>query len=259
MSGPLIATSLESFSARLRPALDWAARERIDAVELDARRQVVASNLGATARRQIRHLLSERDLSLSGLMFPLRGGIAAIDRLDDRIASLTQACELAYALGTKHVVVPFVLPEEDEVERTVDVLANVAQSADHIGAILTLRLGADAAAIGELLRDAASSAPIAVQFDPASCVTAGDRLEDSVRLLADCIEQFRVMDVVKTSRGSGRETAVGRGEVDFELLAALSHELPIRAVVVSPDDPKVAPLADATAYARAVFGHHPIG
>ena len=249
-----ISVSLAAGGQPLRPALDWAADSKISHVEIDGRRQVKARELGATARRQIRHLIGERSMRASGLLFPLKGGIADIDRLSDRVDLACDTMQLARDLGASALIVPFRVPSDEvDRERTSEVLANLARHADVVGCRLLLRTGGDSAEVRDLIKTASSAAPIGVQFDPASSLLSNESLEASVQTLGEMIEQLRIIDAMRSSGSLGRETAVGRGEVDFDLLAALIDQLGTKTAVVSPDDAKVAPLADAYAFTRAVF------
>ena len=250
---PTCSVSLRSFGDRIRPALDWAGRQHARMIELDGRRQVRATDLGATARRQLRHLLSERSLSISGLEFPVRGSIADTDRLADRIEFAMQTMQLAHDLGTNALVVPFRVPAAEDHERTIDVLRNLAVHGDHVGCLLTIRSGDGSDQMLSLLREASAAAPIAIQFDPVSCILGEQQIEAAFSGLADFIRQIRVCDAIRSSGSIGRETAIGRGEVPFELLAAMAQQVPIQAAVVSPEDTTIAPLNDGLAYARAVF------
>ena len=252
---PVCSLSIASLGTPLRSALNWAADQKAAMVEIDARRQLIPDDLTATARRQIRHMLSERSLKLSGLLFPLRGGIADLDRLADRIDLAFKCMELGRELGAEGFVVPFRMPEADvDIERTLEVLFNLANHGDRVGCPLMLRTGDGSEAMPPFVREAARAAPILIQFDPAGCLLGGYEIEKTIMSLADMVRQFRACDAIRSGSSLGRETAIGRGEVDFDLLAALSHQLDVRAVVVSPDDANVAPLADGLKYTTAVFG-----
>lgn len=266
----MLSVSLTSLSDPLRRLLDVAvtsiARDPaaqpgtrpdrpFEAVQLDGRRQARAEQLSATARRELRHRLSERDLSLSSLTFPLRASLAEAERLDERIDALREAMTLTYELGGRHTVVPGGrLPAEDspEAARLAEVLAVLARHGERCGTLPTLRLGADAAAWAAWLD--ACDLPTPVQFDPASCVIGGQPVADAFAAVSERIVQVRVRDAVAESRGAGREVRVGRGEVDFDMLAALSTQLSRPpAIIVDPGEATAADLRAAVAFARAVF------
>ena len=228
-----------------------------DAVQLDARRQFRAEEAGRTARRELRHRLSERGLSLSGLMFPLRGSLADPERLDERIHAVQQAMALAFDLGTRALVVPGGrVPEANsaESERLADVIETIARHGDRTGATLTLQIGSDGEAWNAWLSDVSQAAPVAVQFDPAACVMSGQAMERNLRALSDRVSQLRIRDGVSESRTSGREVTVGRGEVDFDLLAGMATELSARpTLVIDPDAARPAELRQAVQFVRTVF------
>ena len=268
----MLSVSLTSLSGGVRALLDAAvssiardpdaepgtqADRPFEAVQLDARRQVRAEELGATARRELRHRINERGLKLSGLVFPLRGSVADADRLDARLDALRQAMTLAFELGGRSVILPSGrLPEADspEADRLAEVLDVLARHGDRCGATLTLRLGSDAAEWAAWLDAVSEAAPVGVQFDAAAAVMAGQGVEEALRAVADRTVQLRLRDAVSESRTAGREVTLGRGEVDFDLLAGLSTELPSRPVlVVDPSDASAAQLRSGVAFARAVF------
>ena len=226
-----------------------------EAVQLDARRQVRAEELGETARREIRRRLSERGLGVSGLLFPLRGRVADEDRLDARIAAVQAAMGLAFDLGGRALILPAGRrPEEGAPEeaRTADVLDLLSRHGDRTGVTLTLRLGSDAGRWAAFLDGL--DAPLAAQFDPAAAVIAGQPIEASLRAVAPLVTQLRIRDAVAESAHSGREVQVGRGEVDFELLAGLSTELDRPpTLVVDPGEATAANLRAAVQFAKAVF------
>ena len=251
---PICSIALSGLPGDVRKLFDRAAQLSAASIEVDGRRQLRAADLTGTARRQLRQLLNERTLGLSGLCFPVRGSIADEHRLNDRIELAMETMQLGRDLGAPYIIVPFRLPTETEHERTVDVLRSLARHGDHVGCKLILRTGDDEEQLKSLLQSAADSAPIGLQFDPAACVLRSGSLEKAMALLSSSIEQLRVNDGLRVAGSAGKETAVGRGEVDYELLAALVAQLPITAVVVSPDDPNVAPIEDGLTYANAVFG-----
>lgn len=251
-----LSVSLVSFVSRFRESLDWAGRQRVDAVEIDARRQLTANEVGQTARRQIRHLLAERSMRCSGLLFPVRGSIADVNRLGDRIDAASEAMQLAYDLGARKLVVPFHPPTDDlERERTLDVLTTLVERGDRCGCQLLLRVGGGAEAVAILLESSPTLSVVGVQFDPAASSVAGQKIDTEVQRLAPFIRQIRMIDALRSSSGLGRETALGRGEVDFDMLAAVAAQLPIDAVVVSPDDVQIASLENGIEFTRAVFEH----
>ena len=119
---------------------------------------------------------------------------------------------------------------------------------------MTLRLGSDAERWSKWLTEATRDAPLAVQFDPASAIIAGQNVENTLRAVSEFVTQIRLRDAVSESSTTGREVQIGRGEVDFDLLAGLSTELSRPpALVVDPSEATPAALRTAVSFARAVF------
>ena len=218
-----LAVSLANVDRPLRPLLDVAAGWKVDGVVLDTRSQVRPDEFGQTARRQLRHTLSERRLRLAALAVPTRSGLADPDRLDARLGAILSAMQLAYDLGSLAVAVRVgVWPTEDDAaERLGRVIDELATASDRIGPRLTLMPSPGSLRpLSELVAEL--DAPLAVQLDPAAAVQGGEPLEASARSLAEAITHLRVRDA---QRESG-ETVLGRGKVDWTTAAGLAADLP---------------------------------
>ena len=218
-----LAVSLAHVDRPLRPLLDVAAGWKVDGVVLDTRTQVRPDEFGQTARRQLRHTLSERQLRLAALHVPTRSGLSDPDRLDARLGAIVAAMQLAYDLGSLAVSVRLGTwpADEDATQRLARVIGELATASDKIGPRMTLMPSPGSLApLGKLV--AAIDAPLAVQLDPAAAVQGGEPLEASARGLAEAITHLRIRDA---QRESG-ETVLGRGEVDWTIAAGLAADLP---------------------------------
>ena len=236
---PSVAVSLVDVDRPLRALLDWAARMRgpsevgddavrADGVQLDTV-AVRPEEFTGTARRQLRHTLDERSLRLSGLFVPTRRSLADPEQLDRRLGAIVTAMPLAYELGARAVVVRLGRwpSDEDGPQRLARVLKELAEAGDVHGTPPTLvptpgTLAPLAGLLGEL------EAPVAVQFDPTAAVFADDPPADRLLSLAGSVTQLTLRDGRREGFGeaAGVETVLGRGEVDWDVLAAVSHDVP---------------------------------
>jgi sugar phosphate isomerase/epimerase len=111
-----------------------------------------------------------------------------------------------------------------EAHRIHDVLDGLARFGNHVGVTLTLTpVGESPAGLIALLGQVRQG-PIAVDFDPAACVRNGRDPIGDFREYADFIGHLQVRDALRSQDG-GKETAVGRGEVDWPELLALVQEI----------------------------------
>ena len=250
-----LAVSLAQVDRPVRSLLDVAATWQVDGVQLDTRQQVRPDEFGQTARRQLRHALDERRLSLASLVVPTRSPLADASRLDERIAAVLAAMPLAWELGCASVTVRLGAWPGDEAgeERLRRVVAELAAASDRLGPRLTLLPSPGSVAKLAALVDAIEG-PVAVQLDPAATVQGGESLDDAARSLADAITHLRLRDAQQDTG----ETVLGRGQVDWTLAAALSFELPsLRWLVVDRTEgsQRSVDLQNGVAFARRVFTH----
>jgi sugar phosphate isomerase/epimerase len=85
-------------------------------VVIEAIGDLAPHRLGATGRRELRHLLQTAELSLVALGLPLRRSLDTTQQLDDRVRRADSAFAMAYELGTRLVLVQsgHVPPSDDD-------------------------------------------------------------------------------------------------------------------------------------------------
>ena len=257
-----IAASFVNVDRPLRGLLDLASTWQLDGVQLDTRHHVRPTDFGETARRQLRHYLSERRLKLSGLCVPTRSSLGELTHLDERLGAITAAMPLAFDLGCMAIVVRLGAwpDDEDGRQRLVRVLGELAEASNRFGPQLTVIPSAGSLEhLNEALTELA--APIAVQFDPTAPIFAGESVEAGLRSLHGEITQVRVRDGQRYGgEAGGQETTIGRGEVEWDLLAAMTADLPqLRWLVVERTEgtERAIDLQNGIAYTRSVFS--PLG
>src|SRR5690606_25734878 len=99
-----IGIQTRSLRQPFRQALITAARLGADGVEIDARTEVVPSQLSQTGLRQLRKLLDDLNLRVSAVAFPTRRGYDSPEELERRIEATRGAMRLAHDLRAGVVV-----------------------------------------------------------------------------------------------------------------------------------------------------------
>jgi sugar phosphate isomerase/epimerase len=226
-----IAVTTASFRQPIRAAIDTAARCGARGVQLDARYELQPGELGQTGRRQLLYELRERELQVASLTFPLRRSLIDPERIDERIAAVRKAMELASQLQVRVLTcavgrVPDA--ESDEYRQLRTVLTDLARYGNHIGTTLSLTPAGDAPERLLFLLGDIKDGPLGVDFDPAACILARQEPAAILRELHAFVTHIQVRDALRNMDGIGREAAVGRGEVDWERVLALVDEMNYR-------------------------------
>lgn len=230
------------------------------AVELDARHGLDPSQVTATGLRQIRKWLGDEGLVVSAISFRTRGGYADGERLEGRIAATKESLRLAHDLGAGLVLnhVGDIPPEADgpRWQLLVDVLTDVAQWGDHVGATLCAEAGR--AAPEDLVRLAAALPDGGLAFDivTGSLVAHGHDPVAAVGILGAGVAIAHATDAVAGPvAGRGRAVVLGTGQVDFPAVFAALEERGYRGWIgVEPVDERNAraELADTVAELAAL-------
>jgi sugar phosphate isomerase/epimerase len=131
----------------LKEQIHGAARLGLRGVVLDAIGDLAPHRLGATGRRELRHLLRTVELSLAAVALPTRRPFDTTDQLDERIRRADAALALAYELGTSIVLVRAgAIPPSADAERLeifTAALRELSFCAEHRGAHLVLETGSE--------------------------------------------------------------------------------------------------------------------
>lgn len=213
----------------LKAAVVLASQLGASGVQLDARTEVKPSELSATGRRELLHTLDDVRLAVASLAFPIRGSLAARERLGARVQALKQTMDFAYQLKARAVSVKLGgLPAESdtgEMSLLLAVLDDLARHANRAGVTLALGVGGESV---ERVRTALSeiaSGPIGVDFDPASIVASGRLPLEVLDVLGTLVAHVVARDAVREAGGLANEVPLGRGDVSWDELLARLHEM----------------------------------
>jgi L-ribulose-5-phosphate 3-epimerase len=244
----------------LRRALRVAHDLGVHGVELDARHGLDPAEMTQTGLRQIRKWLGDEGVVISAISFRTRGGYGDPDRLEGRIAATKAALKLAHDLGAGLVLNHIGdIPAEQagpQWQLLVDVLTDLANFGEHVGATLCAEAGraapADLARLiaalpaGGLLCDLVTGALVVHGHDP---VTAVD-------VLGHHVASVHATDAVAGAfAGRGRAVMLGTGQVDFPAVFAALEERGYRGWIgIEPVDERNAreELADAVTHLGAL-------
>lgn len=215
------------FELPLKDAIARAASLRVDGVQFDLRNELAASAVSETGRRHLRYLLKEHGLALAPATFPLRRPLGDEVGLEERVHVLTTTLRFAGEFKIPALILRLgAIPAEDAPGRVLlmEVLSDLARVGDHVGVTVLLATGRESTeTLRGLLRDI-STGPMGLAWDPAASVMAGLDAGVIMRELPQSIYDVRLRDGFRESDGAGVETALGRGEVDWEEILALLAE-----------------------------------
>ena len=224
-----VGVHLASLRQPFRKSLDFAAEMNAEAIEIDARNEVRPQDLTRTAVRQIRTMLSDRNLKVCSVRFQTRRGYQVNDDLDRRVDATKRAMEMAYELGAPIVCNSIgSLPEDPEGpewELMLQVLTDLGRFGQKCGAMLAATTGGLATETLKKTLELLPQGSLLVDFDPAELVIHRQSPSEAISVLANEVAHFRVRDAVQDlSQGRGIEVQVGQGSVDFpEILGKLEE------------------------------------
>ncbi len=249
MHAPRIALPTAACQLPIRQAIDAVGSSGASGVMFDLRDEVKQQELGETGRRQLLHYLQERNLKLGACTFTLRRALIDPELLDARIEAVKQAMSFAWELGSRVLTLRLgQLPATDDAaaqDQLRFILRDLAGHANRVGVVPTLMTSADAKALSSLLNEI-KEGPLGVEVDPAALVLARRSPTDWMRELHASIEHIQIRDALRDVGGLGKEVAVGRGEVDWDEVAALLQEMDYRGWLTVIRNTGDDPLTDMT-------------
>jgi len=249
-----------ALSTDLRRALKHARDLGIRGIELDARSGLDPEQLTQTGLRQIRKWLGDEGVVVAAIAFRTRGGYADPERLEGRIAATKAALTLAHGLGAgvvfNHVGDIPPEPKGQQWQLLLDVLTDIGNWGQHVGATLAAEAGRAAPADLARLIAALPEGSLACDIVTGALVVHGHDPAAAVETLGPHVAGVHATDAVAGAfAGRGRGVILGTGQVDFASVFAALEERGYRGWIgLEPIDERAArrELADAVAFLRAL-------
>jgi len=247
-------------SRDLRRAFRAARDLGVRGVELDARHSLSPAQVSQTGVRQIRKWLGDEGIVVSAISFRTRGGYADPERLEGRIAATKDALRLAHDLGAGLVLnhIGDIPPEPTgpQWQLLIDVLTDLSQFGDHVGAAVCAEAGRAAPADLARLLAAVPGGGISCDLVTGALVVHGHDPAAAVETLGGHLASVHATDAVAGPfAGHGRAVVLGTGQVDFPSVFATLEERGYRGWIgIEPvdDQDARAELAEAVAHLAAL-------
>lgn len=224
-----ISVATYEFELDIRTALQTAMRMHAEGVEIELRSQVRPVDYGATARRQLLNYVNECNLKLASAHFLLRHLLFEPDRLEERIAAVKSAIEFASDLRIRTLTIRAgripAMDSKSFQDYVFPVMQDLAAHGNRFGVTLCLKPAGDPAETLLSLIDQIKTGPVLVDADLGGWVLSGKSPESELRKLHAVVGHIEVRDGVRDVDGIGQEVPVGRGEIDWDEIAALLAEM----------------------------------
>lgn len=217
----------------MRASLPIAAKWAADGLELSVQGELIPSQLGASARREIRHLFASHQLAITALDVPMRFGLDVSEHQEARIDFLRQAMTLAFDLGCPYVVArPGLVPKDEKDPKFTllsEALLALGQYGDRSGATLALESGAEDPAALDAFLKRLDTGSLKVTFNPGFTLVAGHDPFGFARTLRERIVYVHATDA---RRGlSPRLVTVGHGDIDWLEMMGVFEEIEYHGVL----------------------------
>ncbi len=227
-----LAVATRNFDQPLKDALKTALDTGAHAVQLAVHQELRPDELTDTGRRQFLHYLDELSLKISSLHLPMRRELIEPDALDERLAEIRKVMEFAWSLKTPLVTLRVGrIPVDVESKQYLllrEILNDLARYSTHIGTTLCLIPTNDTADSMLQLVTSLTAGFVGIDFDPASFVLAGENATKALRTLHQNVMHVQARDAMRDVDGTGIETQLGRGQVEWDEFVALLVEIPYR-------------------------------
>ena len=253
-----IALRLDCLGLPLRKALYEAARIGVDAVELDARNTVHASELTDTGVRQLKKMLADANVKVAALRFHTRRGYDNPNNLERRVEATKAAMKMAYRLGATVVINQIgMVPESDEDPRWhsfQSVIHDLGRYGTRVGAFLAADTGTETGERLAALIGGADDAYIAVAFNPGQLIINRHSVSEAIDALKDRIQIVSAVDgVLDLAAGRGISVPLGQGSADFPELIGMLEDVEYRGYfVVGRADSTIGELEQGVEYLRGL-------
>lgn len=223
-----LAVTSQSLSQPVRKIIRSAVEIGATGIQFDVRNELRPTDLSESGRRQLLHEMEVEGVTIASLVFPTRRSFYDQQQLEDRVTAIKRAMDFAYQLRVPHVISRAgAIPADKESEDykvLVEVLNDLARHGNRVGTTLLITPTRDAAADLKTLLDQIKDGLVGINFDPAIFAMNSRNAIEAFRLLHKDVLHITARDGLRDIDGSGQETVLGRGEVDWiELLALLGE------------------------------------
>jgi len=221
--------------------------------------------------------LRSHDLTVSGIVCPLRRGLDVAENLDPRLEQIRDAMALAFDLGPRLVIVPIgkipvssgaipqapsapvgflaspsvpnPLPQGEKGELLKESLDALGQHGDRTGVMIALEAGLDDPAALVAYLDRFDRGSLGVDYNPANLVLSGFNAYDAIRTFGKRLVHAHAQDARRISPSKIATVPVGHGDIDWMQLLAHFEEIEYRSHLTILGDDR-AELADGAAFLR---------
>jgi len=259
-----ISVATYEFAQPIRQVLKTAMEMRAEGVQLELRNQVRPADYGETARRQLLNSINECNLKPASAHFALRSPVFEQERLEERLAAIRKAMEFASQLRIRTLTLRIGrLPDRESKqyqETVLPVLQDLASYGNLHGVTLCIIPAGDSPETLLSLIDQIKTGPLMIDADLGGWVLSGRNPQEQLRALSSVISHVEIRDAVRDVDGIGQEVPVGRGEIDWDEIAALLAEMEYKGwlnVRRSMGEDKVGDSSRAIRYLKNLFPMEP--
>jgi len=253
-----VALRLSAIGKPLRMALQIASQLGVRAIELDARHEIIPSQLSDTGLRQLRKMLDDLNLRVASLRFQTRRGYDNPRDLEQRVEATKQTMQLAYRLGAPVVVnqIGRVPDHEDDAvwDSFRSVMNDLGRYGARVGALLAAETGTESGEqLSKFLGDA-DDAFVAVALNPGQLIINRHDVRAAIMALKHRIQIVHAVDgVLDLAAGRGLAVPLGQGTADFPELIGLLEDIQFRgAYVVGREDARPGELQQGIEYLKSL-------
>ncbi len=225
-----VAVQLRSFQQPFKKALLTAAEIGAKALQIDARGDLKPNELSDTGVRHLRKTMDDLNLRVASVQFFTRRGYNVLDDLDSRVQATKAAMQFAYRLGSP-ILINHVgrIPDEPtgtDWELLIQVLTELANHGQKVGAMLAATTGSESPERLESLVHALPEGSLLVDLDPGQLTMNGYPVLDAIKTFGPAIAHVQARDgMFDRAQNRGIAVQLGRGSVDFPaLLGALQDQ-----------------------------------
>jgi sugar phosphate isomerase/epimerase len=227
-----IGVRLESMGLPLRAALDLAGRIGAAGVQFDAVGELAPERLSQTGRRELRHLLSARELEVTAVGCPLRYGLDMPEKQEARLDHVKQVLALSFELGPRTVIASITstaIDPEAPNPLLVEALDVVARHGDRVGAVLAVQTGLEAGDQMAAFLRRFDTGGLGVNVDPGAFLFHGFDPYENTHALRGLVRHAHATDARRAgARQAAQEVALGHGDIDWLTYLGVLEEIEYR-------------------------------